>query len=178
TSVGAVVAAQAVDRRCVPAFYGGGVLLSERDVRLRRHAVATWLRSDRVQREVVARSPPEQDVGIGFELTLAHHDEPELAERGFVHPPARCKVAHSDPDVIDHLTHSSALCCGNSKRAMTPSSPPSGTGRSGWRVPTHPTPRSGYMSTSGNRLLETPSIRAASADAFENVCRPSGPSGK
>ena len=31
----------------------------------------------------------------------------------------------------------------SSKRAMTPSSPPSGTGRSGWRVATQATPRSG-----------------------------------
>lgn len=31
----------------------------------------------------------------------------------------------------------------SSKRAITPSSPPSGTGRSGWRVATQATPRSG-----------------------------------
>jgi len=31
----------------------------------------------------------------------------------------------------------------SSKRAISPSSPPSGTGRSGWRVATQATPRSG-----------------------------------
>ena len=40
----------------------------------------------------------------------------------------------------DPLTHPSL---GNSKRAMIPLSPPSGTGRSGWRVATHAIPCSG-----------------------------------
>jgi hypothetical protein len=41
----------------------------------RRDAVSTWLGADRVQREVVARTAPEQDVCIPFELTLAQHSE-------------------------------------------------------------------------------------------------------
>ena len=81
----------------------------ERDVCARRDAVSTWLGADRVQREVVARTAPEEDVCIAFELTLAQHRESELGRRRPVHAPTRGKVAHPDADVIDHLTHASPL---------------------------------------------------------------------
>ncbi len=75
----------------------------------RRDAVSTWLGSDRVQREVVARTAPEEDVGVAFELTLAQHCESKLGQRRLVHAPTRGKVAHPDADVIDYLTHASPL---------------------------------------------------------------------
>ena len=71
----------------------------------RRDAVATWLGSDRVQREVVARPAPEEDVSIAFEFTLAQHCEPKLGQRRLVHATTRGKVADPDADVIDYLTH-------------------------------------------------------------------------
>ena len=80
----------------------------ERDVCTCRDAVSTWLGSDRVQREVVARTAPEQDVGIAFELTLAQHCESELGQRRLVHATTRGKVADPDADVIDYLTHALA----------------------------------------------------------------------
>ena len=67
----AVVDAAVVDRRCVPALDADGVRRPERDVRARRDAISTWLCSDRVKREVVTRTAPEQDVCVAFELTLA-----------------------------------------------------------------------------------------------------------
>src|SRR5882762_4894010 len=71
----AVVGSAVVDRRCVPALDADGVRRPERDVCARRDAVSTWLCSDRMQREVVARTAPEQNVCIAFELTLAQHRE-------------------------------------------------------------------------------------------------------
>src|SRR6266516_1427557 len=64
-----------VDRRCMPALDADGVRRPERDVCARRDAVSTWLCSDRVQREVVTPTAPEQDICIAFELTLAQHRE-------------------------------------------------------------------------------------------------------
>jgi hypothetical protein len=91
----------------VPALDADGVRRPERDVCAGRDAVSTWLLSDRVQREVVARTAPEQDVSVAFELTLAQHCESKFHQRRLVQMPTRGKVAHPDANGIDYLTHGS-----------------------------------------------------------------------
>ena len=74
-----------------------------------RDAVSTWLGTDRVQREVVARIAPEQDIRVAFELALAQHGESKLGQRRLVHAPTRGKVARPDTDVVDDVTHASRV---------------------------------------------------------------------
>ena len=99
----AVVRAAVANRRGVPALDADVIGRDKRDVRGGRDAVSTWLDSDSVKREVVARAAPEQDIGIAFELAFAQGREAELPERRLVHAPADGEVAHPDADMIDHL---------------------------------------------------------------------------
>ena len=66
----AVVRTAVGDGRCVPAVDTDGVRRRERDVCTRCDTVSTWLRSDRMQREVVVRTKSEQHVRIAFEFAL------------------------------------------------------------------------------------------------------------
>jgi hypothetical protein len=63
-------------------------------VRARRDAVPARCCSERVQREVVVRAAPEQDVRIACELTFAQHRESKLAQR---------RLAQSRPELFNRM---------------------------------------------------------------------------
>src|SRR3954451_6832514 len=89
----------------MPAVDGGRTRGREGHVRSGCRSVSTGLATDTVHTEVVARVATEEDVLVALELALAEHGETELGQCGYVHSPARRKVAHPDTHVIDHPAH-------------------------------------------------------------------------
>ena len=100
-----VVGGSVIQGDVMPPVDRGGIRGGEGHVRSGSHAVPAGLGADAVDAEVVVALTAEEDVRVALEFPLAEDGETEFGQGSPVHPPARRKVVHSDPHVVDDPAH-------------------------------------------------------------------------